>query len=59
MIKIHALLINNEFSKFMILKLIAIINYFRNRSFIININKILYKNKLNRKSDLFYLKRIK
>ena len=59
MIKIYALLINNEFSKFIILKLITIINYFYNYSFIININKILYKNELNRKLDLFYLKRIK
>ena len=59
MIKAHALLINNEFSKFIILKLIAIINYFRNRSFIININKILYKSELDRKSDLSHLKRIK
>ena len=59
MIKIYALLINNEFSKFIILKFITIINYFRNRSFIININKISYKNELNRKFDLFHLKRIK
>ena len=59
MIKIHILLINNEFSKFIILKLIAIINYFRNRLFIININKILYKSELDRKLNLFYLKRIK
>ena len=59
MIKAHALFINNEFSKFMILKFIIIVNYFRNRSFIININKILYKSEFNRKFDLSYLKRIK
>ena len=59
MIKVYALLTNNEFSKFMISKLIAIINYLRNRLFIVNINKILYKNEFNRKSDLFYLKYIK
>ena len=45
--------------KFIILKLIAIINYFRNRSFIANINKILYKNEFDRKFNLSYLKRIK
>ena len=59
MIKAHALLINNKFLKFMILKLIAIVNYLRNRSFIININKILYENELDHKFDLFYLRRIK
>ena len=59
MIKIHSLLINNEFSKFIILKFIAIINYFYNRSFIVNINKILYKSELDRKFNLFHLKRIK
>ena len=59
MIKIHVLLINNEFLKFIISKFIAIVNYFRNRSFIININKILYKNEFDRKFILFYLKRIK
>ena len=58
-IKVYPLLINNEFLKFISLKFIAIINYFRNRSFIVNINKILYKSELNRKFDLFYLKRIK
>ena len=57
-IKTHALLINNEFSKFIILKLITIVNYLRNRSFIININKILYENELDRKFNLFHLKRI-
>ena len=59
MIKIYVLLINNELSKFMILKFIAIVNYLRNRSFIININKILYKSEFNRKFILFYLKYIK
>ena len=59
MIKIYILLINNEFSKFIILKFIAIINYLYNYSFIININKNLYKNELNYKFNLFYLKRIK
>ena len=59
MIKVYVLLINNKFSKFMISKFIAIVNYFRNRLFIININKILYKSELNRKFILFYLKRIK
>ena len=59
MIKIHILLINNEFSKFMISKLIMIVNYFRNRSLIANINKILYENKFDRKLDLSHLKRIK
>ena len=59
MIKVHALLINNEFSKFIISKFITIINYLRNRSFIANINKILYESELNRKFDLSHLKRIK
>ena len=59
MIKVYVLLINNKFSKFMISKFIAIVNYFRNRLFIINMNKILYKSELNRKFNLFYLKRIK
>ena len=60
MIKVYALLINNEFSKFIILKLITIVNNFHNRLFIININKISYKSELNnRKLNLFYLKRIK
>ena len=59
MIKVHVLLINSEFSKFIISELIAIVNYFRNRSFIINMNKISYKNELDRKSNLSYLKRIK
>ena len=58
MIKVYALLINNELSKFIILKLIAIINYFRNRSLIVNINKISYKSEFDRKFDLFHLKRI-
>ena len=59
MIKIHALLINNEFSKFIISKFIAIVNYFRSRLFIININKILYENEFNRKFNLSHLRRIK
>ena len=59
MIKVYALLINSEFSKFMILKFIAIVNYFRNYSFIININKISYKSEFNRKFNLSHLKRIK
>ena len=59
MIRVYVLLINSELSKFIISKLIAIVNYFRNRSFIVNINKILYENELNRKLNLFYLKRIK
>ena len=59
MIKANALLIDNEFLKFMISKLIAIVNYLRNRSFIVNINKILYENKFDRKFNLFHLKRIK
>ena len=59
MIKIHALLIKNEFLKFIILKLIVIFYLFRNRLFIANINKILYKNEFNRKFNLIYLKRIK
>ena len=59
MIKAYALLIDNEFLKFMISKLIAIVNYLRNRSFIVNINKILYENKFDRKFNLFHLKRIK
>ena len=59
MIKIYILLINNEFLKSIILKLIIIINYLYNRSFIANINKILYKSELNRKFNLFYLIRIK
>ena len=59
MIKIHALFIDNKFLKFMILKLIAIVNYFYNHSFIVNINKILYENEFNRKFNLSYLKRIK
>ena len=59
MIKAHVLLINNKFSKFIILKFIIIINYFRNRSFIVNINKILYESEFDRKFDLFHLKRIK
>ena len=50
---------NYKFSKFIILKLIAIVNYLRNYLFIININKTLYKSELNRKFILFYLKRIK
>ena len=58
MIKVHALLIDNEFSKFMILELIIIVNYLYNRSFIANINKILYESELDRKFNLFYLKRI-
>ena len=58
MIKIHALIINNEFLKFMILEFIAIVNYFDNYSFIININKILYESELDRQFNLFYLKRI-
>ena len=59
MIKIKILLINNEFLKFIILKFIAIINYLYNRLFIVNINKILYENEFDRKSNLFYLKCIK
>ena len=59
MIKIHVLLINSELSKFIILKFIIIINYLYNYSFIANINKILYKNKFNRKFNLFHLRRIK
>ena len=59
MIKIHALLINNEFLKFIISKFIAIVNYLYNRLFIININKILYKSEFDRKFDLFHLRRIK
>ena len=59
MIKIHVLFINSEFSKFMILKFIIIVNYLYNRLFVVNINKILYKNEFNRKFDLFHLKRIK
>ena len=59
MIKFYALLINNEFLKFIISQLIIIITYFRNRLFFININKILYENELNRKFNSFYLKRIK
>ena len=51
--------LSNEFLKFKISKFIAIINYLRNRLFIVNINKILYKNEFNRKFDLFHLKRIK
>ena len=43
----------------MISKFIAIINYFRNRLFIINMNKILYKSEFDRKFNLFHLKRIK
>ena len=35
-----------------------IVNYLRNRSFIANINKILYKNEFDRKFNLFHLKRI-
>ena len=57
-IKAYTLLINNEFSKFMILKLITIINYLHNRLFIVNINKISYESELDRKSNLFHLKRI-
>ena len=59
MIKVHVLLINNKLLKFIILKLITIVNYFRNYSFIINIYKISYKSELDRKFILFYLKRIK
>ena len=59
MIKVHILLINNEFLKFIISKFIIIVNYLHNRSFIININKISYKSELDRKFNLFYLKRIK
>ena len=58
MIKVHALLIDNEFSKFMISELIIIVNYLYNRSFIVDINKILYESELDRKFNLFYLKRI-
>ena len=43
----------------MILKFIIIVNYLRNRLFIVNINKILYENEFDRKFDLFHLKRIK
>ena len=42
----------------MILKFIATINYFRNRLFIVNINKTSYKNNLDYKFILFYLRRI-
>ena len=59
MIKAYALLINNKFSKFIILKFITIINYFRNYSFIVNINKISYKSELDYKFNLINLKRIK
>ena len=59
MIKVHALLINNEFSKFIILKFIIIVNYFHNYLFIVNMNKISYKSEFDRKFNLFYLKRIK
>ena len=59
MIKIYVLLINNELSKFIILKFIIIINYLYNRSFIVNINKILYKSEFDRKLNLSHLKRIK
>ena len=43
----------------MISKFITIVNYFRNRLFIVNINKILYKSEFDRRFNLFYLKRIK
>ena len=59
MIKAHAFLIDNELLKSIILKLITIINYLHNYSFIANINKILYENKRDRKFNLFHLKFIK
>ena len=58
MIKVYVLLIDNELSKFIISELIAIINYFRNRSFIVNINKISYESEFDYKLDLFHLRRI-
>ena len=59
MIKVYVLLINNELLKFIISKFIIIINYLHNRSFIVNINKILYESEFDRKFNLFYLKCIK